>query len=451
MSVVTTQPTPGSLHRLQEGPAVAPSTFGELLRRLREQQSKTQAEVAERIGVSRVTFGQWESDKFLPQPHRVRDLDDLLGAAGDLIAIAGEARPTPAPRAAEPVEPVAGGGRSLVRLFADIRRAFLEQLVMDDRGQPGWRHNLVPSEEPTSTLSTAYGLKALAMLGGPDARTPAVVDRVLKQAVRTEDEKLVGWKARVQYAPRLETTAAALDALLHAGVSITVDDVLRMLSDLLDATALQRPFILTTALEPLLRVAPDSELAAQLVQRLLDTRIEVGGLLLWPEKRLSRDQPLLVPSVAHTARAVTVLRNAPQELLGDAVSSAEQWLVSAEDINGVTEIVRRFVGEDRQPEQLTFDHFTSAWVARALAGGPAPDRRRIGNALEVVWSRFDSERNLWAWGNGDVPVWMLADAVAALQDSAFALLPGPPAAGPTAVASRPAPVIPPARSPRPAL
>jgi transcriptional regulator with XRE-family HTH domain len=436
------------LHRLQEGSAVAPSTFGELLRRLREQQSKTQAEVAEKIGVSRVTFGQWESDKFLPQPHRVRDLDDLLGAAGDLIAIAGHARPAPAPRAAEPAEPVAGGGRSLVRLFADIRRAFLEQLVMDDPEQLGWRHNLVPSEEPPSTLSTAYGLKALAMLGGPDARTPAVVDSVLKQAVRTDDGRLVGWKARVQFAPRLETTATALDALLHAGVPVPVDDVIRMLRDLLDDTALQRPFILTTALEPLLRVASDSTLAAELVQRLLDTRIEADGLRLWPEKLLSnRDQLLLAPSVAHTARAVTVLRRAPQGLVGDAAISAEQWLATADDINGVTEIVRRLVG-DRQLEQLTFDHFTSAWVARALAGGAAPDRRRIVHALDFVWSRFDSERNLWAWGNGDTPVWMLADAVAALQDSAFALLPGLPTPGRTAAGPRPAAVIPPARSPR---
>jgi transcriptional regulator with XRE-family HTH domain len=452
MSVVTTQPTPVSLHRLQEGSAVAPSTFGELLRRLREQQSKTQAEVAEKIGVSRVTFGQWESDKFLPQPHRVGDLDELLGAAGELIALAGQARPAmvpppvqaPAPRAAEP----AVGGGSLVRLFADIRRAFLDQLVMDDPVQLGWRHNLVPSDEPTSTLSTAYGLKALAMLGGPDARTPAVVDSVLKQAIRDDDGRLVGWKARLQFAPRLETTAAALDALLHAGVPIAVDDVLRMLGDLLDDTAQQRPFILTTALEPLLRVAPDSELAAELVQRLLDTRIEIDGRRLWPEKLLSsRDQLLLAPSVAHTARAVTVLRKAPQALVGDAAIAAEQWLATAKDINGVTEIVRRLVGEDRQLEQLTIDHFTSAWVARALAGGAAPDQRRIVHALEFVWSRFDSERNLWAWGNGDTPVWMLADAVAALQESAFALLPGLPVPSRAAAVPRPTAVIPPARVP----
>jgi hypothetical protein len=238
-----------------------------------------------------------------------------------------------------------------------------------------------------------------------------------------------------------------LDALLHAGVPIKVDDVLRMLRDLLDDTALQRPFILTTALEPLLRVAPDSELAAELVQRLLDTRIEAEGLRLWPEKLVSRDQPLLRRSVAHTARAVTVLRNAPQELLSDAVSSAEQWLATTQDVDGVTETVRRLVGKEQQLEQLTFDHFTSAWVARALAGAFAPDRRRIAYALEFVWSRFDSERNLWAWDNGDVPVWMLADAVAALQDSAFALLPGLPTPGRTAADPGPAAMIPPARSP----
>jgi transcriptional regulator with XRE-family HTH domain len=405
----------------------------------------TQAEAAEKVGVSRVTFGQWESGKYLPQPQRLHELDELLAAAGGLIAIADEVRPAPHARA-DASEPATGGGGSLLRILADIRRAFLDQLDMAGPSRLGWRHNLVPSDERPSTISTAYGLKVLAMLGGPDARTPAVVKSVLEHAVRT-DGRLVGWRARVQSEPRLETTAPALDALLHAGVPIAVDDVLRVVRDLLDDTALQRPFILTTALEPVLRVAPDSPLAAELVQRLLDTRLEIDGHRLWPEKLLRRDQPLLAPSVAHTARAVTVLRNAPQQLLGDAVTAAEQWLAGVEDINGVSEIIRRDLSPDRR-EELTIHHFTSAWVVRGLASGADPDRARINRALDFVWRRYDPNVHFWAWDNGDVPVWMLADAVAALQESAFALHPGPPASiRATPVSnSRLASSIPPARS-----
>ena len=47
----------------------------------------------------------------------------------------------------------------------------------------------------------------------------------------------MGWKARMQIEPRLETTGHALDALLHAGVPVAVDDVLRMLGALVDETA----------------------------------------------------------------------------------------------------------------------------------------------------------------------------------------------------------------------
>ena len=285
------------------------------------------------------------------------------------------------------------------------------------------------------------------MLGGPDAKTPAVVDNVLNERAN-DDGRLVGWKARVQYAPRLETPPTAMDALLHAGVPVPVDDVIRMLRNLLDDTALQRPFILTTALGPLLRVASDSTLAPELVQRPAGHSDRGRRAQTVAGEAALQSRPTVARTVGgpHRPRGDGPPRGAPGTCrrCGDL---AEQWLATADDINGVTEIIRRLVG-DRQLEQLTFDHFTSAWVARALAGGAAPDRRRIIHALDFVWNRFDSDRNLWAWGNGDTPVWMFADAVAALQESAFALLPGLPSAGRRLPpGSRPATMIPPARSP----
>jgi hypothetical protein len=106
------------------------------------------------------------------------------------------------------------------------------------------------------------------------------------------------------------------------------------------------------------------------------------------------------------------------------VSVAEQWIAEAEDLNGVTEIIWRDVGED-QREELVLHHFTSSWVVRACAGAARPHRRQIEHALRYVWDRYDPEMNLWAWGNGDTPVWMLADAVGALHDAALALHPVP--------------------------
>ena len=107
---------------------------------------------------------------------------------------------------------------------------------------------------------------------------------MLSKAIRDEHGHLIGWAARTQIEPRLETTAAALDALLHAGVPIPVEDVERVLRDLVDETARERPFILTAALEPLLRVAPDADITTELVQALLDSRVTFGGRKLWPEK-----------------------------------------------------------------------------------------------------------------------------------------------------------------------
>lgn len=377
----------------------------------------TQAQAASQVRVSRPTFAQWETGKHLPGEDRVHELDQLLGASGDLVEVAERIRPRSAtyvPAA------LAVPTRSVRQVLVDARRALLDQLCSDADGRPlGWRHNLVPTDEPVSAVSTAYGLKVVAMLGGPDARTPDVAAEVLRQGVRTDDGRLLGWRARPQAVPRLEATATTADALLRAGQPIPVDDVVRMLGDLVDETAMQRPFLLTAALEPLLRVAPDAGLTTDIINNLLALRVDFGGVKLWPEKLLHRDQPLLEPSVAHTARAVVALRDAPAELVGDAVRAAEQWVSEAESLGGTTEIIRRAVADGR--EELPVHHFTSTWVVRALAGALTPDRRRIEAVLEHVWARYAPHLRLWAWGNGDVPVWMLADAVGALQDSASAL------------------------------
>src|SRR3954451_4668860 len=166
------------------------------LRRLRLAKGASQNEVAKAVGVQRPTISQWEGDLNRPSAERLQRLDDYFGTRGELIKLAGRSRtasrsePVEAPRV---VPPVGAPTRSLKSVLADTRRAFLDQLYFDGSGRAiGWRHNLVPSDEPPSVLSTAYGLKVLAMLGGPDANTGSVVDWVLGRAVRADGE-LIGW------------------------------------------------------------------------------------------------------------------------------------------------------------------------------------------------------------------------------------------------------------------
>lgn len=423
--MVQAEPTPRVGGRPSESPTVYLRDFGEVLKRLREQSTATQASSAKRVGVSRATFTQWETGRHLPTTERVRQLDEFLGADGELVAIAGRVRSPQRLRTVDTLETAASNPatRSLLQVFSDVRTALLGQLCFDDGRPTGWRHNLVASDADPTVVSTAYGLKTLALLGGPCDGTAALVDVVLRKAVRDGD-RIVGWGARSQVTARIESTAIVLDALLLLGAPIGVDEVLRVLGGLLDETARQRPFILTTALEPVLRVAPDSSLAAELIELLLACRRDFGGVPLWPEKLVpARDQPLLDPSVVHTARAVTALRSASDPAGREAVAAAEAWIVGADNLGGVSEIIRRDVDHGR--EELAIEHLTSAWVVRALSGAASPVQGHIRRALDVVWSRYDHATQFWAWGNGDVPAWMVHDAIAALHAAALALQPTP--------------------------
>jgi transcriptional regulator with XRE-family HTH domain len=423
--VANTQPTLYVGRHSSEVPTISLRDFGDLLKRYREDRGLTQAEAAATVEVSRATFAQWETGRHLPAEERVHQLDEYLVANGELTDAAGQARGLPRPRPLEPSDVGAPPTKSLAQVLLDVRGALVDQLCHDEQGRPaGWRHNLVPSDDPPTALSTAFGLGALAVLPpGPDPGVADLTEAVLAKAVRDGD-RIVGWAASVQRAPRLESTAMLLDALMRVGVTFKVDDVLRIVGDLFDDTARQRPFVLTTALRPLLYVAPDAGLTHDVVDALLECRVDFDGVRIWPEKSLTRDQPLLEPSAAHTAHAVTMLRNASGAASADAVAEAEQWLTRTEDFNGISEIIRRDLGDGRR-EELTIHHFTSAWVVRALAGAAVPPRGRIERALTHVWERYDPNLHLWAWGNGDVPAWMLVDSVMALVEAALALQPTP--------------------------
>jgi hypothetical protein len=151
-------------------------------------------------------------------------------------------------------------------------------------------------------------------------------------------------------------------------------------------------------------------------------------VLLWPEKvEPGLTQP--EPSVAHTARAVVALRgvmhNHGRDEIRVAVDNAIEWLVERNHPDdGVTEELIR-PKPDGGTTRVIVRHFTSALVVQALSGVPYVPASRIHSALNTLWERYNREIGLWAWGNGDLPVWMTMESVIALRSAAFALVATP--------------------------
>src|SRR5438552_1094275 len=111
------------------------TTFGEELRRYRERRGLTQESAAALLGVSRVTFTQWEGNKHLPSLARAEELDRALNASGALVVALREAHSLN-PRAARtvPVVPAQTAGPTLVTVLKEARRALLGQLCFDEDG-----------------------------------------------------------------------------------------------------------------------------------------------------------------------------------------------------------------------------------------------------------------------------------------------------------------------------
>jgi hypothetical protein len=155
-----------------------------------------------------------------------------------------------------------------------------------------------------------------------------------------------------------------------------------------------------------------------LIDSLLAARRPYGSLLLWPEKA----EPLLVspaPSVAHTARAVRVLANAqeirPSSQIREALEQAVAWLSEEPDLHNAYEVIERPVKGDL--EAVYIRHFTAAWVVKALVSASVPAAHpAVSSAAAQVWKSYGGDTPaLWAWDNGDLPIWMTMDAVEALR------------------------------------
>jgi DNA-binding XRE family transcriptional regulator len=396
-----------------------PVDAGRELKRLRVVRGQTQAEVAEAIGVSRANLAQWESGKYLPSTGNARQLDDHLRASGALAALIEAARRHGGrvSSAGRPTTPEAAG--SLSRVFQRVGQALLTYLVRDEHGDPvGWRHNLQKDKHHTP-LATAYGMRTMLVVGEPYVDLGALGRSLLAmQSTRG------GWQGRAGVS-RPETTAAVLDALFRAGTTMPVDTALRLLDETLDDNARAHPYLLATTLQSAARLRPDSSLTRTLIDDLLAARLPLDGTMLWAEKS---EQGLTMPepSVAHTARAVVALREVllvnDRDDVRSALDDAIGWLVARNrPDDGITEELLRPRPDGEGTTRIAIRHFTSAWVLQALAGAPGVPTSRLYAALNTLWGRYNPAIGLWAWGNGDLPIWMTLDSVAALRSATLAL------------------------------
>lgn len=397
---------------------------GHELKRLRRQRGETQAQVAAAIGVSRANLTQWETDKYLPSAANARQLDDYYGAGNVLVTLIERARSTPDAGPTAVAEPsFVPGPLSLRHVFHHVGRSLVDYLQRDDQGKPvGWPHNLALSRQDTP-LSTAYGIKVLLLVGEPYLDLGALADRLL--ATRSPG----GWLGRSGVI-RAERNAAILDALFRVGSSLTVDEALGILERSLDEFSAARPYLLSTLLQTAVRLAPDAPVVSELVAGLLATRMEFDGVALWPEYR---HEGLVQPeaSAAHTARAVVALHDVlrcrgPRDEIDDAIGQATRWLVErTHPDDGVVEELIRPRPDGDSSTRVFIRHFTPAWVVQSLTAAPEVPLPRLHRALRALWDRYEPGLGLWAWGNGDVPIWMTLDALTALHSAALTLAPPP--------------------------
>jgi transcriptional regulator with XRE-family HTH domain len=407
--------------------------FASELRRLREERQLTQEALARLLKVKRATLTQWESARFRPARTKVVALDEHLGANGTLIAL-DEAERT----GAEPPH-LDGTSRAdgqeqyvpLSEVFAKAGDRLVTAIVRhpgEDPGSPenvGWTHNIGGRGRKPTPWSTAFGISTLLSLDRADVDFGELATSLARRQVGG------GWSNRELTVPRPEVTAAVLDALSRIGPGRSDEAVADLpaawawLETSLDAVERGRPYVLSAVLEAVVRLRPDSSFVGTLVRALLEARREFGGVPLWPADATA-DARLLEASLTHTARAVVALRcvheRAATPELDDAIGRATEWIVSwPRGDDGVTEVLRDERNPDSRGLDVPINHFTAAWVVRALLGTDSAPTGRMQVALDMLWDAYELAEGLWIWRlDGRLPVWMTHDALLALRSVALA-------------------------------
>jgi hypothetical protein len=99
----------------------------------------------------------------------------------------------------------------------------------------------------------------------------------------------------------------------------------------------------------------------------------------------------------------------------EALEQAAAWLAEPRDLHNAYEVTERPVKGGL--ELVHIRHFTAAWVVKALVSAGVPATHpTVSNALAQIWNSYGGDTAiLWAWDNGDLPIWMTFDAIEALR------------------------------------
>ena len=404
--------TRGSQSDVSEVSPAELGVFGAELTKTLAMRRRTIEQAAARLSVPAAEVTRWAAGEDLPSERNARLLDEYLTARGAIQNLAIELLPGPDRRGPGPP------ATTLLQAFQNVAAALRGCLVADVDGRPmGWPRDLrelpeLPGE--ATPTSTAYGIKAMLLLeDGLAADLVPVADSLRKMSLRGG-----GYAGREQSGPRPEATAAVLNALRRIAATEDFDAHIAQMERGLGDFEKARPFILTTMLETSLLIKPGTGLVEILIDSLLAARRPYGDALLWPEKA----EPLLItpaPSVAHTARAAWVLASVqaiqPSSQVQEALEQAVAWLVEQRDLHNAYEATERPVNGGL--ELVHIRHFTAAWVVKALVSAGIPAAHpSVSNAVAQIWSSYGGDTAaLWAWDNGDLPIWMTFDAIDALR------------------------------------
>jgi hypothetical protein len=406
--------------------AISPAdlqVFGTELTRTLRMRRKTIEHAAAKLAVPPAAIARWAAGQDLPSETEARSLDEYLTARGAIQNFVTDLRSRP-DRAGSWLVPLPSSSPSaptLLQTFGNVAGALRGCLVKDADGRPtGWRPDLRELPGKATAASTAYGIKTMLLLeDGLAADLIPVAESLRKMALPAG-----GYAGREQSGPRPEATAAVLGALRRIAVTEDFDAPIAQMERDLGDFEKYRPFILTTMLETSLLLKPGTRLEEILVDSLLAARRPYADLMLWPEKA----EPLLIdpaPSAAHTARAVRVLASVqairPASQIQEALAQATSWLTEQRDLHNAYEVLERSVNGELEPVHVR--HFTAALVVKALVSAGVPiGHPSVSNAMAQTWSSYGGDAAaLWAWDNGDLPIWMTFDAIEALRLASLAV------------------------------
>lgn len=397
-------------------------TVGTYIVERRKALGLSQGDLAEALHVTRTVVSRWETDKQRPGAEQLDGLARVLDDDGHLASLARYDDGDQPPLFDTPVRV-----GDLCRRIGDALVDLLSTEATTADGEPGygWRHDIDNPTKPPSALSTAYGLRAIALAGSLDRRVS--LPRV-RETIRRLELPTGGWTSRSlgSAVARPEITAVVAGVLHETGDDDAfVADRVALIVDLLDHRApgaeMARPFVLATSLMELSRLHLDEAVGRRLVESLVDLSQLDEGARGWPVLvRASAFGPR-PSSTVHTAAAVCAIaawaRRFDDPRLADVARSGSTWLERHADLDLDDEELWSD-GKDGLPDRVPVRHFTPAWVVQAaVAAGADPSSGLVDRAMREVLRFYRPDIAIWRWprSGGEYPTWMSYHGVAALM------------------------------------